>query len=168
MANRQDSPAITNEDGDPNTLQEMVDADSMGDMVEEDLLTLDPSMVSPSTALLFGLPFDFPYVDVDVDDDVDDIAESIAQDPTLPPNFRDLSALASWTVSTFKPNCGVHALRSHSPLHYWQSDGPQPHILTCHFVKMVKIVMIRVYLDFSLDESYTPTRMSFHGWVPRR
>ena len=52
MADRQDSPAIINEDGDPNTLQEMVDAESMGEVIEEDPLTLDPSMFSPSTALL--------------------------------------------------------------------------------------------------------------------
>ena len=46
MAHRQDTPAIINEDGDPNTLQEMVDAESMGEVVEEDPLTLDPSMFS--------------------------------------------------------------------------------------------------------------------------
>ena len=46
MAHRQDSPTIINEDGDPNTLQEMVDAESMGEVVEEDPLTLDPSMFS--------------------------------------------------------------------------------------------------------------------------
>ena len=62
MASRQDSPAIINEDGDPNTLQEMVDADSMGDMVEEDLLTLDPSMLSPSIAFLFMVTFS--YIDL--------------------------------------------------------------------------------------------------------
>lgn len=28
---------------------------------------------------------------------------------------------------------------------------------------MVKIVRLRVYLDFKLDESYTPTRMEFYG-----
>ena len=62
MANRQDSPAIINEDGDPNTLQEMVDAESMGEVVEEDPLTLDPSMFSPSIALLSMVTF--TYVDL--------------------------------------------------------------------------------------------------------
>ena len=46
MAHRQDTPAIMNEDGDPDTLQEMVDVESMGEVVEEDPLTLDPSMFS--------------------------------------------------------------------------------------------------------------------------
>ena len=62
MANRQDSPAIINEDGDPNTLHEMVDAESMGEVVEEDPLTLDPSMFSPSIALLSII--NFAYVDL--------------------------------------------------------------------------------------------------------
>lgn len=46
-------------------------------------------------------------------------------------------------------------------MQYWQSDGPQPHTLTLHFFKLVAIVRIRVYLDFELDESYTPTKMIF-------
>ncbi|OOQ87729.1 putative anaphase promoting complex subunit 10 (APC10) [Penicillium brasilianum] len=79
----------------------------------------------------------------------------------LPPNLREISSLASWTVSTSKPGCGVAALRHHSPAQYWQSDGPQPHTLTLHFFKLVAVVRIRVYLDFDLDESYTPTKMVF-------
>ena len=51
-----------NEDGDPNTLQEMVDAESMGEAFEEDPLTLDPSMLSPSIALLSIVTF--TYIDL--------------------------------------------------------------------------------------------------------
>jgi Anaphase-promoting complex, subunit 10 (APC10) len=79
----------------------------------------------------------------------------------LPPDLREISSLASWTVSTHKPGCGVAALRNPSPHQFWQSDGPQPHTLTLHFFKLVAIVKIRVYLDFDLDESYTPTKMLF-------
>lgn len=79
----------------------------------------------------------------------------------LPANLRVISSLASWTVSTSKPGSGVAALRNPSPSQYWQSDGPQPHTLTLHFFKLVAIVRIRVYLDFELDESYTPTKMVF-------
>ena len=53
------------------------------------------------------------------------------------------------------------ALRHPSPNQFWQSDGPQPHTLSLHFFKRVSIVRIRVYLDFELDESYTPTKMVF-------
>lgn len=75
--------------------------------------------------------------------------------------LREISPLASWTVSTCKPGCGVAALRSPSTSQFWQSDGPQPHLLNIHFFKLVSIVKLRVYLDFELDESYTPTRMVF-------
>ncbi|EGC44173.1 anaphase-promoting complex subunit 10 [Histoplasma capsulatum var. duboisii H88] len=81
--------------------------------------------------------------------------------PPIPANLREISSLASWTVSTHKPGCGIAALRHPSPSQFWQSDGPQPHTLTLHFFKRVAIVRIRVYLDFELDESYTPTKMIF-------
>lgn len=55
----------------------------------------------------------------------------------------------------------MQALRNPSPTQYWQSDGPQPHTLTLHFFKLVAIVRIRVYLNFDLDESYTPTKLLF-------
>ncbi|MCJ1404837.1 anaphase promoting complex subunit doc1 [Xylographa trunciseda] len=76
-------------------------------------------------------------------------------------HLREISPLASWTVSTSKPGCGVPALLSPSTTSFWQSDGPQPHLLNIHFFKLVAIVKLRVYLDFELDESYTPTKMSF-------
>ncbi|EER26863.1 Anaphase-promoting complex, subunit 10 family protein [Coccidioides posadasii C735 delta SOWgp] len=93
--------------------------------------------------------------DYDMQDDSKDVSSPI------PPNLREISSLASWTVSTHKPGCGVTALRHPSPSQFWQSDGPQPHTLTLHFFKRVAVVRIRVYLDFELDESYTPTKMVF-------
>ena len=53
------------------------------------------------------------------------------------------------------------ALRSPDLAHFWQSDGPQPHLLSIHFFKLVSIVSIRVFLDFDNDESYTPTKIQF-------
>ncbi|KAJ5596842.1 hypothetical protein N7450_003300 [Penicillium hetheringtonii] len=96
--------------------------------------------------------------DEDADEEMHDRERSLSP---LPPNLREISSLASWTVSTSKPGCGVAALRHPSPMQYWQSDGPQPHTLTLHFFKLVAVVRIRVYLDFELDESYTPTKMVF-------
>ncbi|KAL2798778.1 galactose-binding domain-like protein [Aspergillus keveii] len=99
--------------------------------------------------------------DVDVEDE-DEMMHDRDKSPTpLPSDLREISSLASWTVSTHKPGCGVAALRNTDHTQYWQSDGPQPHTLTLHFFKLVAIVKIRVYLDFSLDESYTPTKMTF-------
>jgi len=44
---------------------------------------------------------------------------------------------------------------------FWQSDGPQPHVLNIHFFKVVAIAHMRVNIDYQLDESYTPTRICF-------
>ncbi|KAL4976963.1 galactose-binding domain-like protein [Aspergillus desertorum] len=96
------------------------------------------------------------------EEDEDELMQDRDKSPTpLPNDLREISSLASWTVSTHKPGCGVAALRNPDHSQYWQSDGPQPHTLTLHFFKLVAVVKIRVYLDFSLDESYTPTKMTF-------
>ncbi|KAL9533939.1 Anaphase-promoting complex subunit 10 [Sphaerulina musiva] len=73
----------------------------------------------------------------------------------------EISSLASWTVSTAKPGNGVLALRSADVAQFWQSDGPQPHLLSIHFFKLVSIVRMRIYLDYLSDESYTPTKIQF-------
>ena len=64
-------------------------------------------------------------------------------------------------MSTAKPGNGVAALRSSDTSLFWQSDGPQPHLLSIHFFKLVSIVHMRIYLNFENDESYTPTKIQF-------
>ncbi|OCK82008.1 galactose-binding like protein [Lepidopterella palustris CBS 459.81] len=81
--------------------------------------------------------------------------------PPLPAGLKEISSLASWTVSSSKPGCSIPQLRSPSTALFWQSDGPQPHLLNIHFFKLVRIVGLRLYLDFEADESYTPTRIQF-------
>lgn len=83
------------------------------------------------------------------------------ENPPPPPNLKDVGSLATWTVSSHKPTCGVNALRDPSLASYWQSDGPQPHHLNIHFFKMVAIAYIRVFLDHTQDESYTPIKLQF-------
>ncbi|KAI9737614.1 MAG: anaphase promoting complex subunit doc1 [Claussenomyces sp. TS43310] len=86
--------------------------------------------------------------------------------------LKEIGNLASWTVSTCKPGCGVEALRDEDTNMFWQSDGPQPHHLNIHFSRLVPIVSIRLYLDFEADESYTPTRITllagtgYHDLIP--
>ncbi|KAK5154635.1 hypothetical protein LTR04_005974 [Oleoguttula sp. CCFEE 6159] len=106
--------------------------------------------------------------DEDEEQDGDEIPPDLLDAPNEPPsNFppsclKEISSLASWTVSTSKPGCGVAALRSPNLIdHFWQSDGPQPHLLSIHFSKLASIVHIRIYLDFERDESYTPTKIQF-------
>ena len=130
-------------------LQEVVDDVDLDSATEGDPPTLDPS--TSSSNISFSLLCRHALTRV-----------PSAQDPSLS-GLREISSLASWSVSTHKPSCGVDALRNLNPSQFWQSDGPQPHLLTIHFFKLVKIVKIRVYLDFLLDESYTPTKMQFWG-----
>ncbi|CAG8980741.1 hypothetical protein HYALB_00013691 [Hymenoscyphus albidus] len=98
--------------------------------------------------------------------------ESEAQfDPTAL-GLKEIGNLASWTVSSCKPGCGVDALRNEDTNLFWQSDGPQPHHLNIHFSRMVSIASIRLYLDFKDDESYTPTKITllagtgYHDLLP--
>ena len=134
-------------------LQDVVNDVDLDSATEEEPLTLDPSTYFPSIHSLLSplLLHRHPLTRV-----------PSAQDPSLV-GLREISSLASWSVSTHKPSCGVDALRNLNPSQFWQSDGPQPHLLTIHFFKLVKIVKMRVYLDFLLDESYTPTKMQFWG-----
>ncbi|KAI1457941.1 anaphase-promoting complex, subunit 10-domain-containing protein [Annulohypoxylon moriforme] len=81
--------------------------------------------------------------------------------------LKEISNLASFTVSSYKPGCGVKELRDDDVNQFWQSDGPQPHRLNIHFIKRVEIRAIRLYLDYELDESYTPTKIQITGgWGP--
>ncbi|KAI3341385.1 anaphase-promoting complex, subunit 10-domain-containing protein [Ustulina deusta] len=73
--------------------------------------------------------------------------------------LKEISNLASFIVSSYKPGCGVKELRDDDVNQYWQSDGPQPHRLNIHFIKRVEIRALRLYLDYELDESYTPTKI---------
>lgn len=99
-----------------------------------------------------------------VNEDETSLLESVnhnLEDAKALVGLRDISSLATWTLSSAKPGCALAQLRHPSPAFFWQSDGPQPHTLTLHFFKLVSIVKIRIYLDFKLDESYTPTKMKF-------
>ncbi|CAB9530966.1 promoting complex subunit 10 [Seminavis robusta] len=66
-----------------------------------------------------------------------------------------------WQLSSAKPGNGVEQIRDHSTETYWQSDGTsQPHWIQVHFARRVAISHVCLYLDYNLDESYTPRRLS--------
>ncbi|EPS41042.1 hypothetical protein H072_5072 [Dactylellina haptotyla CBS 200.50] len=77
--------------------------------------------------------------------------------------LKEIGHLASWTVSTSKPGCGVAELRSEDTNLFWQSDGPQPHLINIHFAKRVFVKRIRIFLDYTQDESYTPTKIAIYA-----
>lgn len=98
--------------------------------------------------------------DEDGDTGVDDPGQE--DEPPFDPasvGLKEISNLASFTVSSYKPGCGVKELRDDDAHLFWQSDGPQPHRLNIHFIKRVEIRALRLYLDYELDESYTPTKI---------
>lgn len=72
----------------------------------------------------------------------------------------DIGNLAAWDVSSSKPGCEVNQLRDESPNTFWQSDGQQPHYLMVRFTKSVDIERISLFLNYSVDESYTPEKIS--------
>lgn len=71
----------------------------------------------------------------------------------------DIGNLASWEVSSFKPGNDIDKLRDDSPFTFWQSDGQQPHNLIIKFTKNVNIEKINFFLNFQIDESYTPEKI---------
>lgn len=71
----------------------------------------------------------------------------------------DVGHLASWKVSSYKAGFGVEALLDDNAMTFWQSDGAQPHHIDLHFAKRITIRQISLYTDFSLDESYTPSKV---------
>ncbi|ONK68384.1 uncharacterized protein A4U43_C05F10860 [Asparagus officinalis] len=74
--------------------------------------------------------------------------------------LREMAKKAAWSVSSCKPGNGVLFLRDDNLDTYWQSDGAQPHLVSIQFQKKVKLQLLAVYVDFKLDESYTPSKIS--------
>ncbi|GAB2283912.1 Anaphase-promoting complex subunit 10 [Dionaea muscipula] len=75
-------------------------------------------------------------------------------------DLREMSKSAAWSVSSWKPGNGVQSLWDDNIETYWQSDGAQPHLVNIQFQKKVKLQLIVLYVDFKLDESYTPSKIS--------
>ncbi|XP_078151709.1 anaphase promoting complex 10 [Carex rostrata] len=77
--------------------------------------------------------------------------------------LREVGKNAAWTVSSFKPGNGVTCLLDSSLETFWQSDGAQPHLVNIQFEKKVKLQLLVLYVDFKLDESYTPSKISIRS-----
>ncbi|GMM39070.1 anaphase promoting complex subunit [Saccharomycopsis crataegensis] len=105
------------------------------------------------------------------DDEEDEKDEEILSDADMKEEYYDrlrkieaqglvdIGNLALWTLSSYKPGCGLQELRADSPETYWQSDGVQPHHLNIHFNKRVQIKQISIFINYFLDESYTPSKI---------
>jgi len=76
---------------------------------------------------------------------------------------REIGGDAVWTLSTAKPGNGVEQLRDDSTETYWQSDGPQPHLVNIQFHHKVSIKEVAIYCNYKHDESYTPSKISIRA-----
>ncbi|CAI5490940.1 unnamed protein product [Closterium sp. Naga37s-1] len=76
---------------------------------------------------------------------------------------REIGHLAEWSVSSAKPGNGVELLRDGKADTFWQSDGSQPHLVNIQFQKKVRLQHVSLHVDFKLDESYTPNKVSIRA-----
>lgn len=74
------------------------------------------------------------------------------------PDCREVNAIFS--ISSAKPGNGVEQLRDGNLETFWQSDGFAPHIINIQLTKKTCLTKLCLYIDFSLDESYTPKKFS--------
>lgn len=102
-------------------------------------------------------------------------------------HLLDLSPLANWKLSSYKQGCGLSQLLEDSPDSLWQSDGSNgtnnvnasangmnnnqlanPHSVTIQFAKKISLERISIFTNFTLDESYTPSKIRImagsSGW----
>lgn len=88
---------------------------------------------------------------------------------------QNITKQAYWHVSSCKPGRkiidlififlersllghGVDKLLDDNLETYWQSDGPQPHLVNIQFKQKTKVKDICIFSDFKVDESYTPQK----------
>ncbi len=84
---------------------------------------------------------------------VDTLSNVIGED-------RELGVEAVFTISSAKPGNGVEQLRDDNLETYWQSDGTFPHLINIQFLRKVSLTKFCLYVDHSVDESYTPKKIS--------
>ena len=78
---------------------------------------------------------------------------------------RDISSQAVWTLSSCKSGYGVEHLIDNCLDTFWQSDGPQPHLVNMQFKQKTKVKDLCIYADYKQDESYTPSRIVIKVYI---
>lgn len=74
--------------------------------------------------------------------------------------LRELGNDAIFTISSAKPGNGVEQLRDGNLETFWQSDGQSPHLINIQFIRKTSVSKVCFYVDYALDESYTPRKLS--------
>lgn len=78
-------------------------------------------------------------------------------------SIREVGGIATWSLSSSKAGFGVEHLRDNNTETYWQSDGPQPHLVNITFTRKITVKLVCIYINFELDESYTPFKISIRA-----
>lgn len=73
---------------------------------------------------------------------------------------RELGLDAVFMINSAKPGNGVEQLRDNNLETYWQSDGTFPHQINIQFPQKVAITKVCMYVNYSVDESYTPRKLA--------
>lgn len=108
---------------------------------------ISPSFLSPKVTVLsrssqVGLPF-----------------SSVDEEAINGLQLREIGDECTWVLSSAKPGNGAEQLRDDDITTYWQSDGSHPHTITLYFSRRAEMNQIQFYLDYHLDESYTPKKI---------
>ena len=72
--------------------------------------------------------------------------------------IKEINNKAMWSLSSCKPDHGIRQLLDESLDTFWQSDGQQPHYVNIEFNHKTTICDICLYVNFKIDESYTPSK----------
>lgn len=67
------------------------------------------------------------------------------------------------TISSAKSGNGVDQLRDNDLTTFWQSDGGAPHLINIQFIKKVSVCSVCLYMDYTIDESYTAKKISIRS-----
>mmetsp|Transcript_21751 Transcript_21751/g.36742 ORF Transcript_21751/g.36742 Transcript_21751/m.36742 type:complete len:203 (+) Transcript_21751:29-637(+) len=78
-------------------------------------------------------------------------------------HLREVGNEAVWSLSSAKPGNGVEQIRDGNYDSYWQSEGAQPHLINIQFHRKMSLSEVAFYLDYQLDESYTPKKLSIRA-----
>ena len=66
-------------------------------------------------------------------------------------------------MSSCKSGNSVAQLRDNQLDTFWQSDGHAPHTVSLVFGRKVRVSAVCFYVDYKVDESYTPLKVSVRG-----
>ena len=80
--------------------------------------------------------------------------------PESDSNRRDIGNEGIWSLSSSKIGNGIEQLRDDNLSTFWQSDDIQPHFILIQYLKKTRISEVWLYLDYKIDESYTPSKIS--------